>query len=71
MDGDLIIMGGHMQQTHRHSIVALDESEYESTSGRQHRINWTCRAFCEKVMAGCNDGGSSSSSSSGSGSGDG
>ena len=45
-DGDLLIMGGHMQQTHKHEILKLQHGE----SGGGNRINWTVRAFREECL---------------------
>ena len=44
-DGDLIVMGGHLNRTHRHDIKQLKEGETST-----NRINWTCRAFDEKYV---------------------
>mmetsp|Transcript_54397 Transcript_54397/g.69923 ORF Transcript_54397/g.69923 Transcript_54397/m.69923 type:complete len:264 (+) Transcript_54397:18-809(+) len=41
-DGDLVIMGGTTQQTHKHEIPKFRITKDEKTS---KRINWTIRAF--------------------------
>ena len=39
-DGDLLVMGGSMQQTHKHSVPKPRRTEHAA-----NRINWTVRAF--------------------------
>lgn len=43
-DGDLVVMGGTCQQTHRHEVPKWRKTKDPVTS---NRINWTMRAFRE------------------------
>ena len=42
-DGDLLVMGGTCQKTHKHEVPKLRKTMDLPTS---RRINWTIRAFC-------------------------
>jgi alkylated DNA repair dioxygenase AlkB len=42
-DGDLLVMGGTCQKTHKHEVPKLRKT-MDLPTGR--RINWTIRAFC-------------------------
>lgn len=43
-DGDLLVMGGTCQQTHKHEVPKLRKTMDPATS---ERINWTIRAFVQ------------------------
>jgi alkylated DNA repair dioxygenase AlkB len=41
-DGDLVVMGGACQKTHKHEVPALRKTKDPPSA---NRINWTVRAF--------------------------
>ena len=47
-DGDLLLMGGHCQRTHRHEVPKRRTTKDPPTSDR---INWTIRAFRDEGSA--------------------
>jgi len=47
-NGDLLIMGGKCQDTHKHEIPKLRITKDPPTS---NRINWTIRAFDTKMLS--------------------
>lgn len=42
-DGDLLLMGGTCQQTHKHEVPKVRNTKDPPSA---NRINWTVRAFC-------------------------
>eukprot|EP00929_Paragymnodinium_shiwhaense_P104572 TRINITY_DN69139_c0_g1_i1.p1 TRINITY_DN69139_c0_g1~~TRINITY_DN69139_c0_g1_i1.p1 ORF type:complete len:281 (-),score=83.22 TRINITY_DN69139_c0_g1_i1:240-1082(-) len=47
-DGDLVIMGGNCQKTHKHEVPPLRKSDLQ----RARRINWTIRSLMPQTMQG-------------------
>jgi len=45
-DGDLLVMGGTTQKTHKHEVPKWRKTKDHFLPGK--RINWTLRAFVEK-----------------------
>ena len=47
-DGDLLVMGGTLQQTHKHEVPSWRKTKDHFVPKR--RINWTVRSFQEQHL---------------------